>query len=419
MPVIGCDDGCLIWEWFLQINYLVHKGIKMKKPRLFLTGIPGMVVFVLTALYSPTAGAYTILTPPAGHTVLVHARRAESYMVIKAESESEARSLQVGRVVNMAGGTDSLKSSGTSKKDGAYYVHYLLPLKNGSNTFIVNPGRRDVKIRYQPLLALMKLDPNDPATFLFHRNEVIPRVCAGCHDRKLPAGSGLNIKKLQKNPDFSPVCYSCHRKLASKSKWMHSPTANLYCMTCHRKGDGNEKISILPGRVGKTCYRCHINKRKLKTMAYVHGPAAIGDCTVCHDPHGDRYPFQLWADPRVDVCVACHTDKQKTVKKVPGFYGHGIINGYGCAACHDPHASDNRFQLYKPINDLCVGCHIGLQGVTQGHPVGKHPLSGTKDPRRKGREFSCSSCHDPHGSNYQFILIGSPLGGHVCSKCHH
>ena len=152
--------------------------------------------------------------------------------------------------------------------------------------------------------------------------------------------------------------------------------------------------------------------------SYVHGPAATGDCTVCHDPHGGEFPYMLWADPKVDLCIACHTDKQDVKKKKKGFVEHGIIEGLGCSACHSPHASDYRFQLAGSINDVCVSCHIAMKGITEGHPVGNHPLSDVDDPRRKGRELSCTSCHNPHGANYQYLLIGSLLGGHVCSKCH-
>ena len=97
---------------------------------------------------------------------------------------------------------------------------------------------------------------------------------------------------------------------------------------------------------------------------------------------------------------------------------HGILNAKGCVICHSPHATDYRFQLDGEINDLCVSCHTGFKGVKLGHPVHKHPVVGKKDPRRKGYAFTCTSCHNPHGSENRYMLIGDVRGGQVCVMCH-
>ena len=364
------------------------------------------------------AYAYEILTPPSKGKVLVNARRAESHLVIKAKDKKEADGLRVGRVLNREGDTEPIKVLGEWEKDGAAYVHYLLELKKGTNQYVVSPGEQELTIRYQPMRTLLQLDPDNPGAYLFHRNDIIPASCNGCHTEKLPPDSGLNVQQLSKNSDFSPVCYSCHKKLTSGDKWLHGPAAAVACMTCHRSDKGKRKVSTLVGRVDEACFTCHINKRKWTENAFVHGPAATGDCTVCHDPHGADFPYMLWADPKMDICIACHTDKKSIKKKQKNFVEHGIIEGNGCSACHSPHASDYRFQLAGSINEVCVSCHIRMRGVEEGHPVGNHPISDVDDPRRKGRELSCSSCHNPHGANYKYLLIGSLLGGHVCSKCH-
>ncbi|MDH3360603.1 MAG: cytochrome c3 family protein, partial [Desulfobulbaceae bacterium] len=70
-------------------------------------------------------------------------------------------------------------------------------------------------------------------------------------------------------------------------------------------------------------------------------------------------------------------------------------------------------------NDLCSGCHLKMKGLLRGHPVGGHPLKGVRDLRRPERELACSGCHNPHGSEFKYLLIGDNLGGHVCTKCHH
>ena len=145
----------------------------------------------------------------------------------------------------------------------------------------------------------------------------------------------------------------------------------------------------------------------------------IGGCTLCHSPHGSKHRYQLWAEGSLDLCVVCHDDKQDLLdKKNPVRYVHGIIFGKGCIACHDPHATDEEFMLHKPINELCVSCHPGLAIVSQSHPVAGHPVAGPKDPLQPGRKFSCTSCHEPHGSAHQYLLIETKLGGRLCRVCH-
>jgi predicted CXXCH cytochrome family protein len=74
--------------------------------------------------------------------------------------------------------------------------------------------------------------------------------------------------------------------------------------------------------------------------------------------------------------------------------------------------------LKKPINELCSGCHPEVNSENSGHPVAKHPVTAPRERLRPGRELTCASCHDPHGSDNQFMLIKSPLGGQLCRGCH-
>lgn len=362
--------------------------------------------------------AYAILSPVSSKVIIIQGRRPQSTLILKLTDNKELASLRVATTSKRAGENHAINASGTYQKNGITYIHYTLPLQKGKNIFIIKPGKKKVKIHYKPVRTLLNIDFEDPETFLFHRTAVIPKECNLCHNEQLPVDAGLDENRLKKNGAYSPECYSCHRRLHSKNEWLHGPTANILCMSCHRKGTGKTKITMLTGRVDDVCFQCHVNKTKLLNQKHVHGPVGTGDCTICHDPHGDAHKFQLWADGKTDLCIGCHGDKKNAGKKGIRFYPHGITLGIGCVACHNPHASDYRFQLDKPINDLCVSCHTALSGIEKGHPVGNHPLKGKKDPRRKGRELSCSSCHNPHGTNYRFLLIGDILGGHVCSKCH-
>src|SRR6266496_1582790 len=52
-------------------------------------------------------------------------------------------------------------------------------------------------------------------------------------------------------------------------------------------------------------------------------------------------------------------------------------------------------------------------GGRNGHVVG-----GLLDPRRPDREFSCASCHNPHGSDHVklFYIGDGPM--EMCDGCH-
>ncbi len=378
-----------------------------------------LVLLAACLLPGQDAGAYTILTPPPS-SAIIQARRPVATMVIRVADAAEAATL----LVHAQGGT-AKEQGGEVRPAGAWqgpegrFLHYRLNLRRGSKTFVIEPGGRKLVLTYRPVRTLASVDFEDPAAYVFHRRHVVPTACAGCHRKQRPAASTQKQEPFAANPAYAPLCLSCHHRLSRQAKWLHGPSANGLCLDCHRIDGTGTRVTIPSRQVNKLCFSCHVNKEKLLQKKFIHGPYAIGDCTVCHDPHGDAYKYQLWEDGKARLCVGCHSDKKKSLKKSLAFFSHGIIEGSGCVACHDPHASDNRFQLYRPINRLCVSCHVGLQGISKGHPVGNHPLQGVPDPRRKGREFACSSCHNPHGSRYRYLLIGDVLGGHVCSKCHH
>jgi len=309
-----------------------------------------------------------------------------------------------------------IEPSRRQAKDNVYYVHYLVPLKKGKNSFTLGPIARKISIRYTPLSSLLNVDLEAPGVYRFHQQGTIPGECAGCHSEKLPAGA---VTDKVRYGLFSPECYSCHSNIVSGTEWRHFPSSALLCRSCHQSNSDANKMVVPTGKVEGLCFDCHVNKKKWMGMSHIHGPVGTGDCTICHDPHGSGSAFQLWADGKGKLCVVCHEDMKKFVEGVSqNFVVHGIMKAQGCGACHSPHATDHPFQLYAEISELCLGCHTGLVGVENGHPVQNHPVKGKSDPLRAGYPFSCTSCHNPHGSPFKYMLIGDMRGGRVCAKCH-
>ena len=348
-----------------------------------------------------------ILSPPA--KAIIYARNPTTHIIARQKDSRTAKQVKIRTSDDIL-----ISPQGIWTEKGYSYMHFEVPLKPGKNLFEITPSGEELPIKYRPLRSLLNAKFNGKRFYQFHRNEVMPATCSQCHNpSKIIPLAGISGQA-------EPLCFSCHKNILEKKVWQHSPAVNMQCLACHQKNKSPLKISIPEGKVESTCFRCHTNKKSWLTKNHIHGPVGTGDCTVCHNPHADNYYGQLWADGKAALCVACHTDKKPLIEKdSPIYYIHGIINGAGCTICHSPHATDNRFQLYKPINELCTSCHTALQGVTKGHPVGGHPTTGVKDPRRPERMFACTSCHNPHGSDFKFLLIGDILGGHICSQCHY
>jgi predicted CXXCH cytochrome family protein len=47
-----------------------------------------------------------------------------------------------------------------------------------------------------------------------------------------------------------------------------------------------------------------------------------------------------------------------------------------------------------------------------------HIIKGPVDPRRPDREFTCASCHNPHGSDHQKLFYLGDTGMESCAGCH-
>ncbi len=370
--------------------------------------VVGFVFFSSQASSNAMAGEITLLTPTSGSVIL--SRQNTTNLIIRLSDFNDTADLKISSK------KADLAPFGTWEKNGLYYAHFRIPLKKGNNSFLISKNDLPIRLKFKPLRSMLSLKTDAPGVFLFHRQHDLQTECNLCHDNQIPPKTDGPYKGAE---SYSPECFSCHKTLIAESPNKHDPSTRLLCKSCHPIEEGQGAVSFPKGRMDQLCIRCHTKGQKWLAQKHIHGPVGTGDCTVCHNPHGDQYPFQLWAEPSISLCVSCHTDKQKlNTERSDDYYAHGILKGSGCLACHSPHASENRFQLYRPINDLCTGCHINIDTTNRGHPVKKHPVQGRKDPRRPNRDLSCTSCHNPHGSMFKFLLIGDILGGHVCAKCH-
>lgn len=196
-------------------------------------------------------------------------------------------------------------------------------------------------------------------------------------------------------------------RASSSGAWRSHPALEE-CDRCHgaatgRKGTG--LYAVVPP-VEKACAPCHPGKGAGK---HVHGPAALGQCTACHDPHGSPFPA-LAKDGR--RCFSCHDPFP------PGESLHRPATDGRCHACHDPHASPHPAHLKREGNLLCRECHRE-DGYHEIHR--KAPQEGSTAPPlpedfpRSGEDPACTGCHAPHRSAKKALLREEK---DLCRKCH-
>jgi len=252
---------------------------------------------------------------------------------------------------------------------------------------------------------------------VFNADGVIPPLPAGfrrepfhTRDRESTCSSCHNLEaKLQ---DFSRekpenvLCYACHRNIP-QGKNVHGPAAVWNCLACHNPDLYPAKYAFSSADPWKTTK----NTQADETMSV---PSASGGKE--HPRESDQRALKKNSYTVKDACLKCH----ETVLK--GQFKHGPAEVGYCTLCHDPHASPNPGWLRKPTWDLCTTCHrdkgSGVH-VLVGFTNGTHPTGNVPDPVRPGRNLTCSSCHNPHSAeSRQLIIFDMRTRLDLCNVCH-
>src|ERR1700759_5127067 len=96
---------------------------------------------------------------------------------------------------------------------------------------------------------------------------------------------------LEKNAD-SAKCLECHAEKA-KGKNVHTAVATG-CTSCHeiRVNKDVTRVKLITTTASALCFTCHADKNPAESKGLVHNPARR-DCLKCHDPHQSDNKFEL------------------------------------------------------------------------------------------------------------------------------
>jgi len=246
--------------------------------------------------------------------------------------------------------------------------------------------------------------------------------CGACHTEKNGKFGELKI-------EGADLCFKCHDNY-DKNDFIHGPVGAGACLLCHSPHESENPKLLNYSNINELCTTCHIDKdAMLKSGENIHPPVKES-CINCHDPHAEKHKFQLKADKQKDLCLTCHTDKKQRVTNSKNKHG-AIEMGDKCLGCHDPHSSPN-LKLLKEKNSktLCLTCHsTSLPRDEDGKKLlnmGVH-LANNPDAHGPIMWGDCAACHDPHGSN-NLRILKKPFpekssakftsDGYICFECH-
>ncbi len=238
----------------------------------------------------------------------------------------------------------------------------------------------------------------------------------------------------------------------------HASFTSKNCIACHTNNNANSNNLILQG--DELCFKCHVDiKQKVKNSKNKHGAIGMGGCLGCHEPHNSVNMNLLKEEDSKTICLTCHSSSLPRAEdgKMLMNMGehlnnnpnaHGPIMWGDCAACHDPHGSDNLRMLKKPFpekssatfkadNYVCFECHEPkkmIQKYTKEFTEFRNGNINTHYLHVNQKRISCKVCHDYHASKdlpqhlrdqttfgstkFPLRYIDSPTGGSCNPICH-
>jgi predicted CXXCH cytochrome family protein len=256
-------------------------------------------------------------------------------------------------------------------------------------------------------------DPKTIEPLKKFKHPALEKGCVACHldCNQLPPGNPQESQDYYYLKAKEPaLCLECHAAASKKDlapAHANQPLGNSKCSGCHDPHSSN-----IPKRI----------------LEFSHGPYKARLCSACHPtPVGGK--VQLAAADVDTLCYECHTEFKGEMESTK--IRHKLLSqsNRSCIECHDPHAANQENVLKKPVQDLCLGCHVEPSNKTipgnlalsmpsqeAGHDRNAQYLKLSSKYVHEPVSKSCLLCHDAHGSEFPYELRAPERD--LCMDCH-
>ncbi|HEY5997981.1 MAG TPA: C25 family cysteine peptidase, partial [bacterium] len=197
-----------------------------------------------------------------------------------------------------------------------------------------------VAFTFPPEGAVIAAGQTVVAGTVANRSLVEVRVSTGRETFAAPVVRGGFVARVRLAPGATTVTVAAGgrevplrlvARPASATWTPHLTNDAAQCAVCH---PGWERDGFFVGMApGETCQRCHA---RVDTLPRRHEPAALGECTACHDPHGT--PSARAARRDGERCGTCHDPAAAARHLYESNIGRASAIT-ACGDCHDPHQS--------------------------------------------------------------------------------
>jgi predicted CXXCH cytochrome family protein len=268
-------------------------------------------------------------------------------------------------------------------------------------------------------------DPKSIEPFKKFKEPALEQGCSVCHldCNQLPVDFQLESSEYYLKAKEPALCLKCHNTSVKGMKDLspahdNQPLGNSKCSGCHDPHSSNSPKLLLE---------------------FSHGPYKAGLCSACH-PKPENGQVRLIKTNGKDLlnpkdsdqqCYECHSQFKEKMEGTQSRHKLLSESNRACMECHNPHAANQEYHLKKPVQDLCLSCHVEPSNKTTPKPglsqEALNPSKGSADGNIQYLKLSskyihepvvksCLFCHDAHGSEFPKELR-APLRD-LCINCH-